>query len=186
MTRSPLKFFFFLFSAILLLGSCSDPKEEAISYFEEVHYTIYMPVDAVVAEQNNAIGDFMTKMKNRESIDIPTEIKRIDKMRLNSIDYLSKAFKKASKVTDIGDKSNLKQEAVDYMQEIMVFQTELGPVLDGLKDGLNPKGIVAFSNQLAKGKGLQAASEKYNNALREFKDEFDITELDLIKIQASH
>lgn len=186
MTNSSFKFVFLLLSVFFILGSCSDPKEEAIAHLESMNYDVYMPVDDAVAEQNNAISDFMKKMQNKESINVPEEIAAIEQLRLKSVEVLLDAKVSAAKVPDFGDKAGLKYGTLDYIEAILKFENDLGPALNGLKDGLNPVGIMEFSKQIGKGKEMVNAKNIYIKVKSDFANEYGITALDQMQMQLRH
>ncbi|MDG1333395.1 MAG: hypothetical protein P8P74_13750 [Crocinitomicaceae bacterium] len=182
-----MKFLLLLFVSfsLLIIASCGDDSaQEAKLHLEAIRFDVYEPVDDAVSAQNDAIGEFMTRMKNREELDWKTEMGEIIELRSAAALAVDDALKRIESVPNFNGKNDLKQATITYLEKIAEFEKEVEPSLNGLKDGMDLVSMMKFSAQLKKGQELELASEAYKTAQKAFMKEHNISGLDVIKMQA--
>lgn len=180
---------FLVFSIVFFNGlfSCGEgTKDDAKSHLESIRFDVYMPIDKYVSEQNDAISELMKNMKSGVSIDWVTEMDRIEKLRnLLSVE-VDHALNKLKLIRNFQGKINLKQATKNYLEEIAKFEKDIGPSLNGLKYGMDLVHMMKFSAKLRDVKDLEMSKQAFEKAQKEFAKEHGISELDLIKMEASH
>ena len=187
MKNSPLKFTFLLVSTIFLLGSCSDdPKEGAVAYFESVRYDVYLPSNNTVEEQQKMIQEFLDALKAQPKGDHMDMTLSLWKIGNKAVQDLENGISACDNMWNFGDKTNLLQATKVYMNKILRFEKELAPTVRGIQGMMDFDSFLKFSIQLKKGKEIEEAGKVYKKAQSDFRKEYGITELDIIKMRARH
>ena len=173
--------------SIFIFNSCgTDPKEDALAYFETIRYDVYLPSTEAVGEQQEMIQQFMDDLKASPQGDHMDEALELWKINSKTIQDLEDGLNACDGISNFGDETDLLKATKDYLNVVLTFEKELKPAIKGIQGKMDFGSFLKFSTQLKKGQEIDAAGIDYKQAQNDFRNEYGITELDGVKMRSRH